>query len=348
MEPFQMDNGKWAYNFMFQGKRYRKQGIRTKTEAKSRIRNILSDAAKGVDANSDERFADYFKKWIEVNKSVMVEDKTYQRFISTLDKIKYFFPEDTRLKDLNQLTYQEFINYYANGLAKDTISKIHQPIKAALEDAVYNGLIPRNPTYRAHIWGTVPEKEEKYKYMQMDQYIKAKKYFKSLNYPSGLLLFILHITGGRFSEVNRMKYSYLNFKENTIYLNGTKTETSKRTMSIAESDMMHIRDQINTLNLSKEGYFLNLSHKAAENTFKKAKNEIGIHDKVTINALRHTHCSFLYNHGVSIHYISKRLGHKNIKITLDTYNHIFEEKYASDDELAVNILDTMPRLLKSS
>lgn len=348
MEPFQMANGKWAYNFMYQGTRYRKQGIRTQTEAKTRIRNIFSDTAKGVNPNSNELFAEYFKKWIEINKSGRVEDKTYRRFISTLDKIKFFFPDGTRLKDLNQLNYQEFINYYADGLAKDTVSKIHQPIKAALEDAVYNGLIPRNPTYRAHIWGTVPEKEEKYKYIQLDQYIRAKEYFKSLNFASGLLLFILYITGGRFSEVNTMKYSYLNFKENTIYLNGTKTETSKRTMSIAESDMKHIRNQIDALNLGNEGYFLKLSHKAAENTFKAMKEKFGIHDKVTINALRHTHCSFLYNHGISIHYISKRLGHKNIKITLDTYNHIFEEKYESDDELAVNIFETMPRLLKIS
>lgn len=60
------------------------------------------------------------------------------------------------------------------------------------------------------------------------------------------------------------------------------------------------------------------------------------------------HCSFLYNHSISIYYISKRLGHKNIKITLEIYNHLFEEKFDMDDELIINILDEMPKLNKVS
>lgn len=42
------------------------------------------------------------------------------------------------------------------------MKKIHQPIRGCLEDALYNGLIPRNPTYKAHIWDKIPPKEEKY------------------------------------------------------------------------------------------------------------------------------------------------------------------------------------------
>lgn len=339
-----MDNGKWAYNFMYQGKRYRKQGIRTKTEAKSWIRNILSDAAKGIDADSNELFSDYLERWLEVNKMAKVEEKTYRRHLSTLNKVKGFFPSSTRLKDLNQMKYQEFINHHAEGLVKDSVMKIHEPIKACLEDAVYNGLIHRNPSYKAYIWGKKKSKEEKYKYVQLEGYINLKEHFRNKKSASGLLLYILLITGGRFSEVNTMKYSYLDVESNTIFLNGTKTDTSKRTMSLASSDMEYILDRINELKLKKQGYVFNLSHGAAEKTFKAAKKIFAIPDQVTIGALRHTHCSFLYNHGVSIHYISKRLGHKNIKITLDTYNHLFDEKYEKDDDLAIEILHKMPRL----
>lgn len=344
MEPYEMPNGKWAYNFMYQGKRYRKQGIRTKTEAKSRIRNILSDAAKGVDANSNELFADYFERWLEVNKMGKIEDKSYSRHLSTLDKVKEFFPASTRIKDIDQMSYQEFINHHAENMVKDSVKKVHEPIKAALDDAVYNGMIQRNPAYKAHIWGKKKSKEEKYKYVQLEVYINLKEYFKRKNSASGLLLYILLITGGRFSEVNTMKYSYLDTENNTIYLNGTKTDTSKRTMSLAPSDMQYILERIDALKLNKRGHIFGLSHNAAEKTFKAAKKVFKIPEPVTIGALRHTHCSFLYNHGVSIHYISKRLGHKNIKVTLDTYNHLFEEKYERDDDLAIEILHKMPRI----
>lgn len=340
-----MDNGKWAYNFTYDGKRYRKQGMHTKGEANSRIKKIFKDVAHGIDANSNELLDEYYERWVEINKQDVVDDKSYNHFFTTLKKIRKHFPKGTRLKDIDQMDYQEFINAYADGLTKNTVNKMHQSVKACLEDAVYNGLIQRNPAYKAHIWGSVPEKEEKYKYMKPDQYIKTKEFLKNKNSASALLLYILHITGGRFSEANTIKFSYIDFKKKTIYLNGTKTETSQRTMSIAQSDLDHILKKIEDLNLNKEGYVLNLSHKAAEKTFNQAKELIGIDDKITISALRHTHCSFLYNHGVSIHYISKRLGHKNIRVTLDTYNHIFEETYENDNETAIYILDKMPAIV---
>ncbi|MDA1570484.1 tyrosine-type recombinase/integrase, partial [Bacillus cereus] len=38
--------------------------------------------------------------------------------------------------------------------------------------------------------------------------------------------------------------------------------------------------------------------------------------------LRHTHATLLLVKGVNVKVISERLGHSNIKITLDTYSHV--------------------------
>lgn len=343
MEPIKIKD-KWGYNFSYHGKRYRKQGIATKKEAQARIKRIISDVVQGVDTESKTLLFDYYQRWIDIYKLNIVSDKSYDRFISTLKKMKAFFPPNMRLKDLDQHQYQEFINHYAEGLTENSVLKIHQQVKACLEDAVYNGLIQRNPAYRAKIWGTIPPKKEEHKFMLLQQYIDTKEYFKNKHAKSALLLFILHVTGGRFSEVNTLRYEYFDFKNGKVFLNGTKTETSQRTISVAESDMEHIKNKIDELGLDKELYLFDLSHKAAEKMFKSAKKIYGIDDNITISSLRHTHCSYLYNHGVSIHYISKRLGHKNIRITLDVYNHIFEETYDSDETNTINILETMPKL----
>lgn len=42
---------------------------------------------------------------------------------------------------------------------------------------------------------------------------------------------------------------------------------------------------------------------------------------VTLHGLRHTHASLLLKKGVSIQYVSARLGHESIEITYKTYSH---------------------------
>lgn len=44
--------------------------------------------------------------------------------------------------------------------------------------------------------------------------------------------------------------------------------------------------------------------------------------KIRFHNLRHTHATLLLAKGVNVKLISERLGHSNIKITLDTYSHV--------------------------
>jgi hypothetical protein len=46
--------------------------------------------------------------------------------------------------------------------------------------------------------------------------------------------------------------------------------------------------------------------------------------KLRVYDLRHTHASLLINEGVHPKKISERLGHSSIKLTMDTYGHLFE------------------------
>jgi integrase len=46
--------------------------------------------------------------------------------------------------------------------------------------------------------------------------------------------------------------------------------------------------------------------------------------KLRLYDLRHTHASLLINEGVHPKKIPERLGHSSIKLTMDTYGHLFE------------------------
>ena len=51
----------------------------------------------------------------------------------------------------------------------------------------------------------------------------------------------------------------------------------------------------------------------------------GIAGDYGIHALRHTFASMLFLKGVDVKIVSKLLGHSSVKITYDTYVHLFEK-----------------------
>ncbi len=57
--------------------------------------------------------------------------------------------------------------------------------------------------------------------------------------------------------------------------------------------------------------------------FQTICEDIGL-PKLRLYDLRHTHASLLINEGVHQKKISERLGHSSIKLTIDTYGHLFE------------------------
>lgn len=48
--------------------------------------------------------------------------------------------------------------------------------------------------------------------------------------------------------------------------------------------------------------------------------------KITIHGFRHTHCSLLFEAGLSMEAVKNRLGHASIQTTLDIYTHITENR----------------------
>ena len=101
-------------------------------------------------------------------------------------------------------------------------------------------------------------------------------------------------------------------------------------MSVSQKDMNHIIKSIDQLP-EQSIIFGELTNNAVNKRLKVYCNNLGIKE-ITSHALRHTHCSYLLAKGISIYYISKRLGHKNISVTTEVYSHLLEETYKEEDE----------------
>ncbi len=46
---------------------------------------------------------------------------------------------------------------------------------------------------------------------------------------------------------------------------------------------------------------------------------------ISTHGFRHTHCSLLFSAGLSIAEVQDRMGHKDIKTTMNIYNHVFSK-----------------------
>ena len=181
--------------------------------------------------------------------------------------------------------------------------------------------------------------------MSIENFVNLKKYVSDPPIQSYVFVYILIVTGGRFGEVQKLSRSDLDYKNNTIHLPGTKTETSDRTVDIPAADMNMLRKTLSKMPVSLSNQLFNtgvglITHNAVSKVLQKfcLENKIG---KYTLHSIRHTHCSYLLHNDVSIYYISKRLGHKNIKTTMDVYSHLLDEVEQKEREKAVNVLENM-------
>ena len=75
------------------------------------------------------------------------------------------------------------------------------------------------------------------------------------------------------------------------------------------------------------------------------ETKIGIpdDDQITFHGLRHTHVSYLLSEGIEIYYISKRLGHAGIQITMSTYSHLLDAQKSKQASKAMVALDKLAR-----
>lgn len=68
---------------------------------------------------------------------------------------------------------------------------------------------------------------------------------------------------------------------------------------------------------------------------KYTRNKLSLFTSYTL------HCSILLFQGISIHYISKRLGYSRVSITLDHYSHILDEMGQVESNKASEIIGEM-------
>jgi integrase len=351
-----LSNG-WRYRVSYkEGDKYKQKtqgGFRTKKEAELAAAELEKKLHVGHDISAgDQLFSVYMRNWFEIYKKGKHSLGHEQNIERSVKLVELHFP-GVRLKDLTRDMYQKFINEISPQYATDTVKKRHTYIKAALRDAIEDGIITKDPTYKVIIKGAKSEKSEELKYLNFEEVKRLvseiKKDMKPKYISRYIILFAI-ATGARFSEIMGMTWDCVDFENKTITINkawdfkdtndfsDTKTFDSKRTITI-DTETCDILKELKKkqseialqtkLRNTKNLVFINTKFKLVTNnavnkTLKSLCKKIKA-TEITCHGLRHTHASMLLYRGVNVKYISRRLGHKDIVTTLQTYSHILDE-----------------------
>lgn len=304
---------------------------------------------------STKLFYKYYMDWIKLYKEKAVRKVTLDKYYLTHRKIKELAPE-LHMNELTRQSYQKLLNNYAATHEKQTTLDFHHHLKAALVDALDEGLLEHDPTRRAIIKGVDPS-NKKNKFLNLYELQKLLRHLDlgdELNWDWFILL--VSKTGLRFAEALALTPEDFDFERQQIIVNKswnyktpignfqkTKNESSNRVVMVD----WHLMNQFKSLIRNKESDWpIFVPHN--KRVFNSTVN--GLLEKycykldiptISVHGLRHTHASLLLYEGVSVASVAKRLGHANTTTTQETYIHIIEELENKDNDKVIHHLSQL-------
>ncbi|MCR8978656.1 tyrosine-type recombinase/integrase [Brevibacillus laterosporus] len=259
----------------------------------------------------------------------------------------------------------------ANGKEKYSFGsrlKYLSVIKSILHHAVHElEVLEKNPAdkLKVPVQDTVAIKKEKVKYFslqELNQLLDFMKTYKHQRFPEYQLYYMLMLflskSGLRISEALALRWEDIDGDKisinkqtsrddnNKVKLTTLKNASSYRTIKIEPDvirELKKFKMKQNELILGNPRFRKNedgiifqnynghyLTPSIIRETMQDYCKKAGVEYKGT-HGFRHTHAVLLLESGVSLKYVSNRLGHKTIKTTADTYLDITEK--IEEDEL---------------
>ena len=293
-----------------------------------------------------ELFYIYYEKWIHIYKEGAIRDVTMRKYEITLLWLKRLVPE-LRLSQLNRISYQQLLNDYAEVHERQTTMDFHHQIKAAVLDAVDEGLIDRDPTRKAIIKGR-SRRIKKIKYLnQFELHILLVNLKLTSEINWDWLILLIAKTGMRFSEALALTPKDFDFSHQSLIVDKTwdykgdggflptKNKSSVRKIQLDWQTIIKFSEIIKGLPEDKP-IFVNgrVFNSTVNGVLERYCKKLGI-PVISIHGLRHTHASLLLFAGVSIASVARRLGHASMTTTQKTYIHIIQEMENRDIDLVM-------------
>ena len=352
------------------GKRLIKNVLgKTQAEVKEKLKRALEET-NGLDVSraADEyTVASWLRTWYELYAKPNVRTATANRYELIIEQ--YTVPRIGNIK-LKKLTTQHLQKLYKellesgrihvgkgqdNGLSTTTVHSVHLMLHCALERAVKERLISRNPCEDC----IVPKPRKLDMKILTPEHMKA--YLEAADRRGLLPMFYLELVRGlRKGELVALRWDDVDIRQRTISvskqyvrnpdgsleLTRPKTENSVRLVSIPQTAVDLL---IQEHDKHPDSPYLFPSPLTGEmyhpdsvvNLHKKILQDAGL-EHLRFHDLRHTFATTALQNGVDVKTVSAMLGHFDAGFTLRTYTHATRQK---QDEAAQTMGNFMEQVM---
>ena len=359
---------KWSYYFTIgkvdgKYKKKEKSGFATKKEAETALREALRQYETDgvISKHSDYTLQEYIQYWFDTIAINYLKFETMHNYKCVA--AKHIYPEIGHL-NIKKATPTVLQKYFSEKLktynADSVVSIIRNILSNTFKLAVKQDILPRNPMAQIEL-KSQKQKETAMRVVNKNDIDNLLLEIKDTRY---YIPFAIAIhTGARRGEILGLTWDDVNFENNTISINkilqyqqgnglvlsSTKTSSSVRTVLMTSTLVNELQEYRKSQLLRQEYYG---DHYFSEHSFvccnddgspinplslsqftKKISQKYGY--RFRFHDLRHTHATMLLEADVNIKVIQQRLGHENIKTTLNVYSHLTNKL----EEDAINKFD---------
>lgn len=252
----------------------------------------------------------------------------YGNWDSMIKHMKAFIPQDISFEFVNREFVQDFKEYLDKKATGHGIQKLSQnskysyfnKLRAALKQAVKDGIIPHNPAEGVEAFKQGEPEREFLTLEELQAVVKAE-----CEIPQLKTAFIFScLTGLRWSDINKLLWSEVQHSNDMGYYIRFRQKKTKgaETLPISEQAFGLLGERQG----KDERVFKGLKYSAWHNLkLQQWVMRAGITKTITFHCARHTYATLQLTAGTDIYTVSKLLGHRELKTT-QVYAKIIDDK----------------------
>ena len=347
---------------------YKSAFAKTQKSALKQLHQLI-ELYRDVDLTEDCRMTlgEWLDKWLDEYMIFTIRESTLDSYRAMVKNQVKPFIGGKQIASLTTADMQKFYNkikkegrvrehpIHGKTLADSMVRGVHMMLHEALDTAVKERLIAKNPTNGT----TVPKCNYPEKQIlgdsQLDTFleaIKGEEYWDAFFY-------VEVMTGLRRGEICGLKWQDINFEENKLQvkrsvsvkkgggvsIGETKTETGVRSILMPPSVAEVLQNRKQTA--ITEWVFPNFMHPEQPISPATAYRKLKIILKhaglplIRFHDLRHTFATHATHGGVDPKTLAGILGHTNASFTLDTYTHVTSDMQKAASNIVGNIMQNI-------
>lgn len=346
----------WGFRHTYRdanGRRHyvRRQGFATKAEARAAYAKAVAETNRHGTASPSLTVGEYLADWVEryerSQSRKVTTVRTTRRVVSA-----YLVPRIGSVR-LAKLSPTMVANLYGDlledgrtgisgrgGLAPKSVRNIGGILHKALRDAVRDGILGKNPADDVDLpkWS----RPEMRPYDEAEVAAFLAEASKNGD-PLAALWRLVFATGIRRGELLGLRWSDVDLVDGAITVEQTRVQSSTVFVSTPKTRAARRRITIDAGTVTALAVLKNAQEDAAQtlggwtsdlvatdldgkpirpskltDRFHRVARDAGLRE-IRLHDARHTHATLMFDHGVPVHVVSRRLGHTSVATTADIY-----------------------------